>query len=455
MKILIFIETDVVIRHFIFSKAFHYLNEVHDVVYVFPDGDKRLGNISLDKLDINGSERIKLLPYKKRLKLWRLRFFVEKLRRKKGVPHNVVKQWRKDFTLGNPVYAKYIYLFFGLPLVFPCFTFVVNFLIKKIPNIELTKILKKEKPDLLIHPSVLEGSYIDDVIFYGNKIKKPVFVIMNSWDNPLTKRSVVNKDYYLLVWGKQTKSHAINYMGLDEKRVIEFGAAQFDLYNNLEDKFNVDKSNDKEQKIKTLLYAGSSKFADEFTHLSNIDEAIKVGNLPKIKVIYRPHPWGKCGYKGERFKNHIFENVIFDPNMKEYIYRDFTKDNSKFLPNLKNTKDLLLNVDFVLSPLSTILLEAMMLGKIPICLMPEDEIHAGLFHMVKKSPHFDEILANKNVIVINGAEFLINGIKKAYNDSLKINKSIILKKDSEFFISKFSKPFNKRLLELVEKLALY
>ena len=86
----------------------------------------------------------------------------------------------------------------------------------------------------MIHPSVLEGSYIDDVIFYGKKIKKPVIVIMNSWDNPLTKRSVVNKDYYLLVWGKQTKSHAINYMGLDERRVIEFGAAQFDLYNNLE-----------------------------------------------------------------------------------------------------------------------------------------------------------------------------------------------------------------------------
>ena len=65
MKILIFIETDVVIRHFIFSKAFHYLNKFHDVVYVFPDGDKRLGNISLDKLDINGSKRLKLCLIKK------------------------------------------------------------------------------------------------------------------------------------------------------------------------------------------------------------------------------------------------------------------------------------------------------------------------------------------------------------------------------------------------------
>ena len=452
MKILVFIEADVVVRHFIFSKAFYNLNKVHDVVYVFPDGDKRLGNISLDNLDLQGSKRLKLLPYKERLKLWRFRFFVEKLRRKKGVPKHVIKQWRKDFTLGNPSYAIYIYLFFGLPFVFPLFTFAVNLLIKKFPNRELIKIIKKEKPDLLIHPSVLEGSYIDDVIFYGNKINKPVIVIMNSWDNPLTKRSVVNKDYYLLVWGKQTKSHAINYMGLHESRVIEFGAAQFDLYNNHDIQVNTTDSEDVNQKIKTLLYAGSSKFADEFAHLSKIDEAIKVGNLPKINVIYRPHPWGNCGYKGYRFKKHTFENIILDSTMKEYVSRDFTKDNSKFLPNLKNTKDLLLKVDFVLSPLSTILLEAMILGKIPICLMPEDEIQAKHFHMVKKSPHFDEILENNEVIVIKGSEFLLDGVKKAYYESLKLNKSKILKKDSEFFISKFSKPFNERLLDFVEKL---
>ncbi len=451
MKILIFIESDVVVRHFIFSKAFHYLQQFHDVIYVFPDGDKRLGNISLDKLDIQGSKRLKLMPYKERLKLWRLRFFVEKLRSKKGVPNAVLNQWRKDFTKGNPKYAKYIYLFFGLPLVFPLFTLIINFLIKKLPNLELIKILKDVKPDLLIHPSVLQGSYIDDVIYYGNKIKKPVVIIMNSWDNPLTKRSVVNKDYFLLVWGKQTKQHAINYMGLDKNKVIEFGAAQFDIYNLFNDSNSSD-NKFKNQKFKTLLYAGSSKFADEFAHLLKIDEAIKLGTIPKIKVIYRPHPWGHCGYKGYRFKNHTFENIVFDSNMKEYVFRDFSKDNSKFLPKMENARDLLKKVDLVLSPLSTILLEAMILGKTPICLMPENEIQAEHFHMVKKSPHFKEILENKEVIVIEGSEFLMDGIKKALNSSMKIEKSEILKKDSEFFITKFSKPFNKRLLDFVEKL---
>ena len=43
--------------------------------------------------------------------------------------------------------------------------------------------------------------------------------------------------------------------------------------------------------------------------------------------------------------------------------------------------------------------------------MPEDEINAEHFHMVKNYPHFEEILKNKEVIVINGSEYLIDSIK--------------------------------------------
>ena len=37
----------------------------------------------------------------------------------------------------------------------------------------------------------------------------------------------------------------------------------------------------------------------------------------------------------------------------------------------------------------------MIVGKTPICFMPEDEINAEHFHMVKNYPHFAEILENK------------------------------------------------------------
>ena len=454
MKILVFIEADVVVRHFVFSNAFQKINESHDVVYIFPFGDKRLGSIKPQNLNLDNCRRINLQPCTKRNKLWRIRFFVEKLRGKKNVSKKVINQWRKDFKVGNPAYALYLYRFLGWPVIFSFFTFIVNFFISRNQNIDMLEILSKEKPDLLIHPSVLEGNYIDDVVFYGNQIKKPVLVIMNSWDNPLTKRSVVNKDYYLLVWGKQTKLHALKYMGLKEDRVIEFGSAQFDVYNhqNSESVSKNKKIESLDSNSKTLLYAGSSKFADEFSHLVTIDNAISKGVLNNLKVIYRPHPWGGCGYKGNRFKEHKFQNVIYDQNMMSYISRDFEKDSSKFLPDLESTKDLLDSVDIVLSPLSTILLEAIMLGKIPICLMTEDEMQAKHFHMVKRSPHFEEILLNKNVIVLDGQQFLIDGISRALvNTSIK-KISNQLKKDSEFFISKFSKTFNQRLLEFVDKI---
>ena len=456
MKILIFIETDVVVRHFVYSKAFKDISKSHEVVYVFPYGDKRLGEIKPDDLNLGTCRKLNLEPCKKRLKLWRIRFFVEKLRNKKNISKKVVRQWRKDFKVGNPFYALYLYRFFGLPVIFRLFTIWVNFLISRNENKRMLEILSKEKPDLLIHPSVLEGIFIDDVVFYGNQIKKPVLVIMNSWDNPLTKRSVVNRDYHLLVWGRQTKLHALKYMGLKEDKVIEFGSAQFDIY-------SIDKNNnlDINKKIKslgsdlkTLLYAGSSKFADEFSHLLAIDNAISEGILPKMNVIYRPHPWGGCGYEGNRFKKHKFQNVIYDKNMMSYISRDFEKDHSKFLPDLESTKNLLDTVDIVLSPLSTILLEAMILGKIPVCLMAEDEIQAKHFHMVKGSPHFEEILLNKNVIVLNGQKYLIDGITKALKYSSIKRISNELKKDSEFFISKFSEPFNQRLLKFIDKLYL-
>ena len=185
-------------------------------------------------------------------------------------------------------------------------------------------------------------------------------------------------------------------MGLKEENVIEFGSAQFDIYNH-------DKSNDWKSlrqdygfkdDVKTLLYAGSSKNSDEFSHLKKIDSAIERGLLPKLNLIYRPHPWGNCGYKGFRFKEYNFKNVIFDFSMKDYVLSDFKKGPLKILPNLKNTKDLLLSVDFVISPLSTILLEAMLVGKIPMCLMTNDESNADHFRRVSGSPHFKEILEN-------------------------------------------------------------
>ena len=448
MKILIFLENDATIRHFILSKSFKVLNKIHDVVYIFPDNHRRLGNVDLSKLDLGNSSRLKLLPDLQRLSLWKLRFYVEKLKTKKNIPIKLTKQWRKDFKSGNPLKGYLLYRFYGFPIIFRIFTTVVNFLLKNLPFLKLERIFNHEKPDLIIHPTVLEGLYINDLVDIANKRKIPAILIMNSWDNPLSKRAVVSTNYWLLVWGPQTRNHALKYMGMSENKVIQFGAAQFEIYNK--------KPKDKRQKflkgydIKeeelVILYAGSSKSTNEFQHLINIDNAIESNILPKIKIIYRPHPWGECGFKGYRFKNHEFKNIKYDKNMIDYINRDFSKEKGKYLSDYSDTCNLLYAVNGVISPLST-----MLLGKPPLCFLPIDE-KAMHFQMVHELPCYVEFLNDDNVLVARGNNELIPSIQILIN-RIK-DKSLIkkIKKSSEFYISKFEKPFDRRLAELIPKI---
>ncbi len=453
MKILIFLETDVTIRHFIFSNCFKLLNKKHEVVYIFPDNHRRLGDLNLSKLDLGRSKRLKLLPNLKRLSFWKLRFHVEKLRVKKNIPKEVTYQWRKDFQILNPLKAYLLYRFFGLPIIFKIFTSLVNYLINKYPFNELKRIINSENPDLIIHPTVLDGLYINDLVEIGSKKKIPTLMIMNSWDNPISKRAVVSNDYWLLVWGSQTKNHALKYMGMPENKVIEFGSAQFEIYKN-EPEESREKFLAKYRILKdevVILYAGSSKSTNEFQHILNLENAINDNVIPKLKIIYRPHPWGECGFQGERFQNYKFKNIKYDINMIDYINRDFKKNSSKLMTNYRDTRDLLFAVDAVISPLSTIIIETMLLGKPPLCFLPVDE-DAQHFQMVHESPHFVEFLNDECVLVARGNKEFIPSITKLIKRIQDKSFSQRIKKASEFYISKFDKPFDERLLSLVPKI---
>ena len=136
----------------------------------------------------------------------------------------------------------------------------------------------------MLHPSVLAGVYVNDLVFIGNKFKIPVVLIMNSWDNPSSKRAVISNNYWLLVWGPQTKAHAMEIMNMSKERVIEFGAAQFDIYSEAPKKSKeeiLSYHKVKDLNYPTLLYAGSSKNTNEFAHLRIIDDAICLKKFPK------------------------------------------------------------------------------------------------------------------------------------------------------------------------------
>lgn len=454
MKILIFVEVDVVVRHFVHSGAFGELARRHDVIYVFPDGHKRLGPVEPAKLDVGRARRLTLPVCQERLSLWRMRFFVEMLRGRRGMPAAQTAALRKVFRYGNPWKAYALYRALGIPGIFQLFTIMLNRRLASSPNQKLDELLDQERPDAIIHPCVLEGPYINDLVEAGSRRHIPTVVVMNSWDNPASKRSVVGTDYWLLVWGPQTRSHAERFMGMPPEKVLEFGAAQFDIYGEppLRSRQEILKAHGLPPDKPVVLYAGSSKETNEFGHLSRIDEAIASGHLPDMNVIYRPHPWGEGGKGGTRFLEHRFCHVVIDSGMRDYLERVQRGNRSKHLPDYADTRDLLMAVDAVMSPLSTFLIEAMLLGKAPMCFMPVEEEGAEHFQLARTQAHFAELLSIPEMVVTWGGRGLLDGVTELMRRASDPSYPVQLRKAAEFFIRPHAAPFRERIVGFIEGL---
>ena len=118
----------------------------------------------------------------------------------------------------------------NLPIINSIYKTYLNRKLKFTESDELKNLFITEKPDLIIHPTTLSGYFVNDGISICNKLNIPHIFIMNSWDNPSTKKSIASKPNKLLVWGKQTYNHAITYIEMNSMDVIKFGVPQFEIY---------------------------------------------------------------------------------------------------------------------------------------------------------------------------------------------------------------------------------
>ena len=112
--------------------------------------------------------------------------------------------------------------------------------------------------------------------------------------------------------------------------------------------------------VPVILYAGVSKSVNETSHLQALEAAIESGRIPRCHVIFRPHPWRGGLVAGEtNFFDVPFRHVTMDPFMADYYRRITAKAEAAFdLADYRVTAKLLRLVSGVISPLSTMLLEA-------------------------------------------------------------------------------------------------
>jgi hypothetical protein len=422
------------------------LVEAADVRFIFPEGSKRF---TLEPAGLPLGAPYETLPIDDiRLQTWRWRLFADQLKWRPGKHERAIRRLRQ-FTLGWK--AALLLRFAGLPIFAQAFHWHTERRLNAHPQLALVDLMAREKPDIVLHPTVLDGGFINDVVLECRKSGVPCVLAMNSWDNPSTKRAMVGKPDYLLVWGPQTREHAIRFIRGAPDRAIPFGAAQFDIFRT---KPRVDRvafcaqhGIDPERRV--MLFAGSNAQTDEFSALTALDQAVEEGRLDNIAIVYRPHPWGGGGRDGSRLATAKFRHVVVDHTMRAYIETLGRRDQGITLPDYRDTHDLLCAVDGVISPLSTILLEGMLHGLPVAVFAPDGADGKKLLANTLPLLHFDEFLKLPGMPVARSIDELIALMPGIADPVRGPALGASLQKHAEWFVSPFDRPWKQRIVDFL------
>lgn len=451
MKCLVFLDHDIICRHFVLSGALAPLAAATEVKFIFPDdGGKRL---KLDPATLPLAAPFERIAVdQRRQQYWRWLLFADQIALRFGRQEAAIRRLRRKLVGWK---AALLFTIAGLPGLRQLFNAVVNRRLAAAPNEALDALIAREKPDVVLHPTVLDGPFVNDLIASCSQRGIPLVYAMNSWDNPSTKRSTVGKPNRLLVWGPQTRAHAVRFVGMPEGDVVSFGAAQFDAFAGPPriDRTTFATHNDFDPSFKVVLFAGSNSMTDEFATLASLDEAVSSGRLPGVSIIYRPHPWGLGGRGGDRLANATWRNVRVHAPMRDYVRKLAEGSETILLPDYRDTHDLLCNVDVVVSPLSTILIEAMLHGKPVAVFTPESPKGSDLLSVTMLPMlHFDEFLALPEVARVSSVSELELIIHRLI-DPATAPSSARLTKAAEYFVTPFERPWRDRIVDFLQAIA--
>jgi hypothetical protein len=244
-------------------------------------------------------------------------------------------------------------------------------------------------------------------------------------------------------------------MNMPLDRIRRFGAAQFEVYREPPrlDRAAFCAAHDIDPAKRILLYAGSSKETDEFSHLKAIEAMIEEGRLPDTVLLYRPHPWGNGGQDGYRMIDEPWRHVRLERSMRGYLEQVKAGNLKKSLPDYRETRDLLCHIDALVSPLSTIIVEAARLGHPVLCFLPEDELQqAEHLRIAMPSVHFDALYDMPGVMVARSRQAMLDSLPALVALSGDGPACVKLRKATDVIIEPFEESWGQRFTDLAEEL---
>jgi hypothetical protein len=275
-------------------------------------------------------------------------------------------------------------------------------------------LLARARPDLVLYPSVLRDAANIELFRAARRLGVPQLGFVASWDTLTSKGFFLEPPDALMVWGEDSRDHALAYHGYAPDRVVVTGAPHFDVYGPAfpaepRHEFLARRGIPPDKRV--LLFAGTtvSYWSEEPEQLRALSRLIEEGELKDCVVWYRPHP--RRAYD-DVARLAGLPGVHIDDQMLRYKARrvgTFPTERE----GLAHYRGLMDACEGVITAFSTMIIEAALMGK-PSLVVAFGLGADGRYRLVEHEQyeHLREVLATPGVTACRSMAEMVAGIHR-------------------------------------------
>ncbi len=310
------------------------------------------------------------------------------------------------------------------------------------------------EPDVVIVVSRGPGGdvVVTDAMRSARSFGVPVLALTNNWDNLSSKNAFVVAPDYLGAIGHQSAEHASRIHHVPPGRVRVLGSPYIDGHFR-----RTPGSTESPFGFPYVLFAGCYRPFDELRSLEALDRTIDEAGLD-LKIVYLPHPRRVQRTRADFVDESKLRHVVIEPHVRDDYRNSWSQgpDGWRQVRRIARTRPLPLerypalldNAEFVVCPLSTMMLEAAIFGRRVLAIAYHDGVHRTSPKYTSKYLHFERIDSIETFSVCRHEEDLSALFLAMAADRQPPRRPP--KEQLDYFIYHDEEPFSARLRRFVE-----
>lgn len=312
-------------------------------------------------------------------------------------------------------------------------------------NPSFHEVIERVRPDVVLVPSNGVDAVTFDAVRSAKELGIPVLALMYNWDNLSSKAAFAVKPDYLGVGGHQAVEHAERIHRIPRERVSVLGSPYIDLHFR-----HRPGSTTPPFPFPYVLFAGCYQPFDELTALRLLDEEIERSGLD-LKIVYLPHPKRLLRKRDDFVEESRFANVVLEPRSRDGYLEDRGKGQSRRGPlPLDYYPRLLENAEFVICPLSTLMLEAAIFERRVLVIAYHDGVHNTSPGVAINYLHFDRVQRVDRFEVCREMDDLVpTFLQLATEDEVRTRPP---KDQMDYWVYHDERTYSERLKETVDQI---